>query len=209
MISDSRSKIINKKAKEFIDLTLNNCRIIQDTINKQTSEIKSEQIDKEKILLILAEELTKKSIKKPKLKPYIKNIPDEFNFENKLSKIPNICKSFFRKIYKQILFENRCLNKDNDVVKINIYEKQIFLRKMKELFNDEAHKNMILLKDNIVKNEDDIKAIKEHNKYDYYGSVEGLEWLLMKQFLLNSYTKYIGAYNPVGNTNIGNIKYKI
>ena len=102
--------------------------------------------------------------------------------------MPRFAKKFFREIYKKILFENRVLNKievyniDNAMEKLNLKKKL-----MKETKKDTTHR-MRLAKDNIITEKDDKALINEQKKqFDFYGNLDGLEWLLTKKNIIKKY----------------------
>lgn len=90
-----------------------------------------------------------------------------------MEKIPGKAKIFFRNVYKQILFENRILNRNLKNKKITegieeMEKKKRFYYNIKK----EVKKNMIITKDNFITEKDDKIMIDELNKlFDYYGSI--------------------------------------
>jgi hypothetical protein len=203
-----------KTTRQIINRILNDGNIIDNYI-KNGGQVKEEilhKVDREEILLKLAERLRKNKsiIKKIKLKE--KNLDleddnhldleDEQIFKLKLSKIENkYVKEFFRKVYRQILSEKRLLNKKdkNDVVDVKEEKKK--KKRMEKEFKKEAYKKMIIMNDNIITEKDDKIILDEQRKmFDYYGNLDGLEWLINKRHIINFGNKLVGAYKSKRKT---------
>jgi len=124
-----------------------------------------------------------------------KNIFNNSNFSNikdlkiyykKLSLVPDFAKKFFRDIYNRILFENRVLNK-NEIYTIKSAMEKLFNRKklMSEIKKDTIRR-MRITKDNLITEKDDQNLIEEQRKdFDFYGNLDGLEWLITKRNVIN------------------------
>jgi hypothetical protein len=142
--------------------------------------------DKEKILLKLDERLKKKNDKKIMESKKKDELTDEEIYCKKLSLVPDFAKQFFRDIYNRILFENRVLNK-NEIYNIKSAMEKLFNRKklMKELKKDTIRR-MRISKDNFITEKDDQNIIEEQKKnFDFYGNLDGLEWLITKRNIIN------------------------
>ena len=181
-----------KSTRQIINRVLNDCYIIDRYIRREEiqSEISSQKNDKEKILLKLADKMKKNKMKQLKLKVRGKQtriIPDDkVVFVNKLEKIKGVAKKFFREVYKQILFEKRILNKIDKSNIIDALEEQHSKKKLSEQFKKEAKEKMLLTRANIVTEEDDKKLLDEQRKlFDFYGNLDGLEWLLTKKHIMD------------------------
>ena len=183
-----------KTTKEIIERINNDGKIIDKYIrDKEKGTNVCNKNDKEKILLNLADRLKEYKLKhlskgfKQKQKKFFDDDDDENFYGKKLKKIPGKAQQFFRNVYKQILFENRILNKDLKNKKITegieeIEKKKRFYYKIKK----EVKKNMIITKDNFITEKDDKIMIDELNKlFDYYGSINGLEWLITKSHIID------------------------
>ena len=134
--------------------------------------------------------MKKNKMKQLKLKVRQKKtriIPDDkVVFVNKLEKIKGAAKKFFREVYKQILFEKRILNKIDKSNIIDALEEQHSKKKLSEQFKKEAKEKMLLTRANIVTEEDDKKLLDEQRKlFDFYGNLDGLEWLLTKKHIMD------------------------
>ena len=178
-----------KSSREFINRIINDGFVIDKYIKSNRLKLRKDQKKKEKeaILLKLEERLKIKNDKKSKISKKKKEKPltDEELFSKKLELVPNFAKRFFRGIYKRILFENRLLNKnevynfDDALEKLNIKKKLI-----KEIKKDTTQR-MRLAKDNLITEKDDKELISEEKKqFDFYGNLDGLEWLLMKRNII-------------------------
>ena len=208
--NNSNDTSVFKSTKEIISRALNDGDIIKNCIINKSNEInKAYKIDAEEILLKLAERLkVKKTNRNYKLSKKHIILSDEDFYKKKLSKIPKRCKNFFREVYRRILLETRFLNKD-DNNPINKMEENLSKKKLQEQFKKIAHDQMVCLKDNIITEKDDKKLLKEQYKYDFYGNLDGLEWLIVKQSIFGFDKKFIGAYNPSLSPKIKFIKYKV
>jgi len=196
-----------KTTKQIINRILNDGNIIDNYI-KSGGQVKEEvlhKIDREEILLKLAERLRKNrnKIKKIKLdkRPELEDdqyldLEDEQIFKIKLSKIENkYAKEFFREVYQQLLSEKRLLNKreKNDIVDVKEEKKK--KKRMQKEFKKDAYKKMLIMNDNIITEKDDKIIIDEQRKmFDYYGNLDGLEWLINKRHIINFRSKPAGAY---------------
>ena len=181
-----------KSTRQIINRILNDCHIIDKYIRNKgvDKEDNSRKIDKEEILLKLAEKIKKNKVKK--LKINVKGernriIPDDnIIFEQKLEKIKGIAKKFFRDVYKQILFEKRILNKTEKKNIIDAIEEKRTKQKLFEQIKKEAKEKMIITKANLVTEEDDKKLLEEQRRmFDFYGNLDGLEWLITKRNIMN------------------------
>ena len=200
-----------KTTKELINRTLNDGDIIKNCIINKSNEIdKAYKVDAEEILLKLAERLKAKNESQKYVIPKKHIIlKDEDFYKYKLSKIPNRCKNFFKEVYRRILLEERFLNKEENYNPANKIEETLNKKKLNDQFKKIAHDHMVAMKDNIITDKDDKKLIKDQYKYDFYGNLDGLEWLITKQNVLGFEKKYIGAYNPSSNSKIKFIRYKV
>ena len=110
--------IFNKEEnmKNEIKEILNNTKVIKESIEDKIEKNYSiKQKDNEKVLLKLANKLYKP--KKIKYKIFNHQNEEELTLENeyvrKLKKIPKSCKDEFRDCFKEILYQDRILNKLN------------------------------------------------------------------------------------------------
>ena len=181
-----------KSTRQIINRILNDCDIIDKYIRSKEvdKDNNSRKIDKEEILLKLAEKIKKNKVKK--LKINVKGernriIPDDnIIFEQKLEKIKGIAKKFFRDVYKQILFEKRILNKTEKKNIIDAIEEKRTKQKLFEQIKKEAKEKMIITNANLVTEEDDKKLLEEQRRmFDFYGNLDGLEWLITKRNIMN------------------------
>ena len=171
---------------------MNDCNIIDTYIkNRDKENNSSNKNDKEQILLKLADRLKKNRIRKLKVQVKGKKISriipeDEKVFEKKLEKIPYAAKKFFREVYKQILFEKRVLNKVEKTTIMDAIEEKQTKKKLYEQFKKEAKDKMIITRENIITDKDDKKLLEEQRKlFDFYGNLDGLEWLITKRHIMN------------------------
>jgi hypothetical protein len=181
-----------KSTRQIINRILNDCHIIDKYIRNKgvDKEDNSRKIDKEEILLKLAEQVKKNKVKKLKISVKGKRariIPDDnIIFEQKLEKIKGIAKKFFRDVYKQILFEKRILNKIEKKNIIDAIEEKQTKKKLFEQIKKEAKEKMIITNDYIVTEEDDKKLLEEQRRlFDFYGNIDGLEWLITKRNIMD------------------------
>ena len=187
-----------KSTKQIIKRIMNDCNIIdrfirnKEKVGDENHSFNKKNIkkNKEDILLELSDRL--KLNKLSMLKSNVKNkekrviLEDEKAFEEKLAKIPNVAKKFFRDVYKRILFEKRVLNKVDKKNIIESIEEKEEKKKLNEDIKKEVKQRMILTKDNYITDKDDKKLIDEQKKlFDFYGNIEGLEWLITKKHVLN------------------------
>ena len=181
-----------KSARQIINRVINDCNIIDKFLRNKDSYQRDSfhKIDKEEILLKLADRLKKNKIRK--LKTYSRGkktgiIPDDkIVFEQKLEKIKGVAKKFFREVYKQILFEKRILNKVERKNIIDAIEEKQTKKKLSEQFKKEAKEKMILTHNNMVTEEDDKKLLEEQRRmFDFYGNLDGLEWLITKRHIMD------------------------
>ena len=142
--------------------------------------------DKERILLKLEKRL--KAINNKKRKEYKKkndNLTDEEIFSKKLSLVPGFAKKFFRDIYNRILFENRVLSKKEEYNIKSAMEKLMRRKKLITELKRDTIQRMRIARDNLVTEQDDKNLIGEQKKaFDFYGNLDGLEWLIMKKNIL-------------------------
>jgi hypothetical protein len=187
-----------KTTKEIIERINNDCNIIDKYIRdkKRGLDTICHKNDKEKILLKLADRLQKNKLKQltsgitgnkqKRQKRQNSLLEDEKIYGKKLEKMPLPARKFFRMVYKQILYEKRILNKDDTK---NIIDEIEEMEKKKRFYSNikkEVKRNMILTKDNFVTDKDDKRIIDEQKKMiDYYGNLDGLEWLINKRHILN------------------------
>lgn len=181
-----------KSAKQLIRRIVNDCEIIDKYIRKKKEGMgdSSRNDDKENILLELDERLKQNKMKKLHLKvtekPIRKIKKDEIIFKEKLEKIPDVAKKFFRDVYKQILFEKRVLNKIEKSNIIDAIEEQQNKKKFSAQFKKEAKEKMLITKANIITEKDDKKLLEEQRKkFDFYGNLDGLEWLITKRNIMS------------------------
>lgn len=178
-----------KSTNQIIKRILNDCNIIDKYIRMKSNERNPEKNDKEDILLKLSERLKKNKLKylQSKVKINRKVIKDDEKiFKEKLVKVPKIAKNFFREVYKQILFEKRILNKIEKVNIIEAIEEKEMKKKFFNQFKDEVKQKMIITKENFVTEEDDKILLEEQKKlFDFYGNLDGLEWLINKKHIMN------------------------
>ena len=180
-----------KSTNQLINRVLNDCNIIDTYIRNRDKEKTSNKNDKEQILLKLADRLKKNKIRKLKIQVKGKQISriipeDEKVFEKKLAKIPYVAKKFFREVYKQILFEKRVLNKVEKTTIMDAIEEKQTKKKLNEQFKKEAKDKMIITRENIITDKDDKKLLEEQRKlFDFYGNLDGLEWLITKRNVMN------------------------
>ena len=177
-----------KSTKQIINRIINDCNIIDIYIKNRENDNSSNKNDKEQILLKLADRLKKNKIRKLKIRRVkSRKIPeDEKVFEEKLEKIPYIAKKFFRDVYKQILFEKRVLNKVEKVTIMDAIEEKQTKKKLNEEIKKEAKEKMIITRENIITEKDDKLLLEEQRKlFDFYGNLDGLEWLITKRNVMN------------------------
>ena len=194
-----------KTTNQIINRIINDGKIIDNYIlnNGIVKDENYHKIDKEKILLKLAEKLRKNKLKKEKLKfREHKKLTDEEIFAEKLSKVePKFAKKFFREIYKKILFDKRILNKHDKDILIEKLEEQREREERNQEIKKEAYQQMKLTNDNIVTERDDQNLLNNRKLFtDYYGTLDGLEWLINKKHIINFGNKWIGAFNPRGKS---------
>ena len=183
--------------KNEIKEILNDTKIIKDSIvDKIEKNYSQEPKYNDKVLLKLANKLYKP--KKINYKIFKKQDENELTLENeyvrKLKKIPKSCKEPFRQCFKEILYEDRILNKnlnEND----EYFDKMKYLNEQKKI-QLEAFRTMYLLKENILTGREDDEVFKEEKIFDNYGNITGLEWLIKKKYILDDKKKLIGAFNP-------------
>ena len=191
-ILDKKNNKMNtpKTTKQIINSILNDCTIIDNYIRKKEigEDYSYSKEDKEKVLLKLADRLKNKRKLKIKIREkQPKKIPkDSIYFQEKLEKIHGVAKKFFREVYNQILFEKRVLNK---VEKTNIFdamEEKQNKKKLTEQFKKEAKDKMLITRANIITEKDDKRLLDEQKKlFDFYGNLDGLEWLITKRQILD------------------------
>ena len=182
-----------KTSRDLMNRIINDGFVIDKYIKSNRLNLRKDEKkkNKEEILLKLEQRIKLRNNKKLKIKKdkkKEKKLTDEELFQTRLVKMPRFAKKFFREIYKKILFENRVLNKievyniDNAMEKLNLKKKL-----MKETKKDTTHR-MRLAKDNLITEKDDKALINEQKKqFDFYGNLDGLEWLLMKKNIIKKY----------------------
>ncbi len=174
---------------------LNDTSVIKDSIKNTIKEETKAKKDSERVLLTLANRLHKKN---QTLEPRKKNYEGETLEEqliNKLAKIPYPAKTEYRKVYKIILNEDRILKK-RDINYNDKYENQMKKIREEKKLKEAAYKTMYTLKENILTGKEDKEVFKEEMIFDNYGNIDGLEWLIRKNSVLDNRNKFIGAYNP-------------
>ena len=181
-----------KTSNQLINRIINDGNIIDKYITSHRLIFsKNKNTDKESILLKLKERLD--SQKNPKTKSSDKktDLTDEEIFSKKLSLVPGFAKQFFRDIYNKILFENRILNKNEDYNIKSEIEKINQRKRLNNQIKKDTNKIMRITKGNIITEKDDQKVIEEQKKqFDFYGNLDGLEWLLMKKNIIKYGKKY-------------------
>ena len=177
-----------KPSNKIMNRIINDGFVIDKYIksNRLKTRNTKKKKDKEKILLRLDERLkirNKKILLESKKKD---DLTDEEIYYKKLSLVPDFAKKFFRDIYNRILFENRVLNK-NEIYTIKSAMEKLFNRKklMSEIKKDTIQR-MRITKDNLITEKDDQNLIEEQRKdFDFYGNLDGLEWLITKRNVIN------------------------
>ena len=177
-----------KPSNKIMNRIINDGFVIDKYIKSNRLKTRNTQTkkDKEKILLRLDERLkirNKKILSESKKKD---DLTDEEIYYKKLSLVPDFAKKFFRDIYNRILFENRVLNK-NEIYTIKSAMEKLFNRKklMSEIKKDTIRR-MRITKDNFITEKDDQNLIEEQRKdFDFYGNLDGLEWLITKRNVIN------------------------
>lgn len=202
-ITRNNNKLINntnrtessefKSSKYLINRIINDGYVIDKYITSNRLQLKKSKnkIDKESILLQLEARLKAKKHHKVKKLEKKGVLNDEEFFTKKLSLIPDFAKKFFRDIYNRIMFENRVLNKNEDYNIKSEIEKLDRKKKLRQQIKKAAIQRMRITKDNLITEKDDKIVIGEQRKeYDFYGNLDGLEWLMMKRNIINYGKKY-------------------
>ena len=192
-INESSKASEFKSTKQLIDRIINDGFIINDYIksNRLNTRKKEKKKDKELILLKLDERLKIIREKNNNIKKQRKHITDEDIFKGKLSLIPGYAKKFFREVYNKILFENRVLSKNKENNLEHAMEALVTRKKLNQEFKKETIKRMKITNDFFVTEKDDQNLIEEQKKlFDFYGNLDGLEWLIMKKNIINYGKKY-------------------
>ena len=191
--NNKKNKTEFKSSKQLINRVINDGFVIDKYIrtNRLKTRKTQEKKDKESILLKLLERLKIKNDKKNK-KQYKKvDLTDEEVFIKKLSLVPGFAKKFFRSIYNRILFENRILNKNEVVYMKSLFEKYYGKKRLNNELKKATLQRMRITKDNLVTEKDDKILLEEQKKaFDYYGNLDGLEWLITKRNILTYGRKY-------------------
>ncbi len=201
-INISNEENVNSKIKQII----NDGKIIKESLENKIEKEYNRKLKKknDEILLKLANKVYKedkkeeKNNKKKEENHYCLSTEDEF--VRKLTKIPKSCKEPFRQCFKEILYEDRILNKNlngND----EYFEKMKYLNEQKKI-QLEAFRTMYLLKENILTGKEDDEVFKEEKIFDNYGNITGLEWLVKKKYILDDQKKLVGAFNPLEKENL-------
>jgi hypothetical protein len=183
----------NISFKNKVNEILNDTNIIKESLHRNYINIGKPKKKKADLLLKLANKLAKpKLIPKPKKK---KDISQEEEYIIKLKTIPKSCKEEFRSCFKEIIYQDRILNKPdpNDVDILE--EKMKYLREQQKI-KEEAYQTMYLLKENIFTGKEDDEVFKEEKVFDSYGNITGLEWLIKKKYVMDDKKKLTGAFNP-------------
>ena len=193
----SNEENVNSKIKEII----NDGKIIKESLENKIEKKYKKKLKKknDEILLKLANKVYKEEKKEEKNNNKKKEenhycLSTEDEFVRKLKKIPKSCKEPFRQCFKEILYEDRILNKnlnEND----EYFDKMKYLNEQKKI-QLEAFRTMYLLKENILTGREDDEVFKEEKIFDNYGNITGLEWLIKKKYILDDKKKLIGAFNP-------------
>ena len=200
-INNSRFNTINNNSiddkninvKNKINEILNDTNIIKESLNNNYIENNKPKKKKVDLLLKLANKLAKpKLIPKPKKK---KDISQEEEYIIKLKTIPKSCKEEFRSCFKEIIYQDRILNKP-DPNDIDILEKKMKYLREQQKIKEEAYQTMYLLKENIFTGKEDDEVFKEEKVFDSYGNITGLEWLIKKKYVMDDKKKLTGAFNP-------------
>ena len=191
-----------KNMKNEIKEILNDTKIIKDSIvDKIEKNYSQEPKYNDKVLLKLANKLYKP--KKINYKIFKKQDENELTLENeyvrKLKKIPKSCKEEYRDCFKEILYQDRILNKNNPKEIDILDERMKYLHEQKKI-QEEAYKTMYLLKENILTGKEDDEVFKEEKIFDSYGNITGLEWLIKKKYVMDEKKKLTGAFNPKEKT---------
>ncbi len=183
----------NISFKNKVNEILNDTNIIKESLHRNYINIGKPKKKKADLLLKLANKLAKpKLIPKPKKK---KDISQEEEYIIKLKTIPKSCKEEFRSCFKEIIYQDRILNKPapNDIDILE--EKMKYLREQQKI-KEEAYQTMYLLKENIFTGKEDDEVFKEEKVFDSYGNITGLEWLIKKKYIMDDKKKLTGAFNP-------------
>ena len=104
-------------------------------------------------------------------------------------------KNEFRDCFKEILYQDRILNKP-DPNDVDILEEKMKYIKEQQKIKQEAYETMYLLKENIFTGKEDDEVFKEEKVFDSYGNITGLEWLIKKKYVMDDKKKLTGAFNP-------------
>ena len=182
-----------KKSNKLIKRIMNDGIIIDKYINSNRLRTRKGQnkIDKESILLKLQERLKRRNNKKIKKQKKKEDLTDEELFSKKLKLVPGFAKKFFRGIYNRILFENRILNKNEVLNMKTVIEKQYERKRLIEELKKTTIKRMRITNDNIITEKDDKILFDEMKKVlNFYGNLDGLEWLIMKRNIITYGKKY-------------------
>ena len=181
-----------KTTKQLIEQIINDGFIIDNHIKSHRLILrKKEKTDKEKILLKLEERLKFIRNKKYSIKKKKKKLTNEEYYKQKIDSIPDFAKKFFNEIYSLILFEDRVLCKNDEYKYSNALEALIQRNKLNKEIKKEVIKRMKIANDFFVSDKDDKKLIEEQKKsFDFYGNLDGLEWLIMKKNLIQYNKKF-------------------
>ena len=191
--NNKKNKTEFKSSKQLINRVINDGFVIDKYIrtNRLKTRKTQEKKDKESILLKLLERLKTKNDKKNKKRYKKFDLTDEEVFIKKLSLVPGFAKKFFRSIYNRILFENRILNKNEVVYMKSLFEKYYGKKRLNNELKKATLQRMRITKDNLVTEKDDKILLEEQKKaFDYYGNLDGLEWLITKRNILTYGRKY-------------------
>ena len=117
-------------------------------------------------LLLKTDENSKNNVEIAKytIKNTSKSKQTEDYYIEKMSKIPLIAKKFFRNVYKQILYEQRILNKEEKTYN-NFYQLKLMKDKNKKEFKLAIKDRMEAFHDNYITEKDDELIIEEEKLY--------------------------------------------
>ena len=190
-----------KTTRQLINRIINDGNIIDNYIrNDGMDNEKFYKVDKEKILLKLADRIRKNKLKKNKSKMgRRRKLNDEEIFIGKLSKIKSkVVKKYFRDVFRQMLFEKRTLNKDDKNILVERLEDQQGRKRRNMEIKKQAIQQMKYTQDNVITEKDDQKLLYDIKKtfMNYYGTLDGLEWLINKRHVITFGNRWVGAFNP-------------
>ncbi len=186
---DDKNVCFKKKVNEI----LNDTNIIKESLCRNYIDIGKPKKKKADLLLKLANKLAKPQLIPKKKKK--EDLSQEEEYIIKLKTIPKSCKDEFRNCFKEILYQDRILNKP-DPGDIDILEEKMKYLKEQQKIKEEAYQTMYLLKEHIFTGKEDDEVFKEEKVFDSYGNITGLEWLIKKKYIMDDKKKLTGAFNP-------------